>query len=175
MHQQGRDLEWNPRAPPAPIPQQPRIQAKRQQDHEVAAQRGMAEAHDEGRHRGRHQGHGQRRHHAAHPKAPEREDGADGLHQPGERIEQPDAVESWPRRQQLQRQCQGRNAVKKGEIDALERADCQGRPAPNIGQEVPLRDGMLRGIARLPPSLTRLRPDEIQRKQGNDEASSHQA
>jgi hypothetical protein len=136
----------------------------------MPGQRRMAEPADPGRHGERGQRHAERRQQPRLARAAQRPDGGNRLQRPAQRIEQPDAMEArrQPVADRLQRQRERRDGIGEDGVDAAflrVQVGREGRrPAPGVGDQVALRDGMLRGIARGTPIRAGDREQEIRRE-----------
>jgi len=175
MHQQRQHLQ-QPRSGPeraGRIADQPEVKAEAGEQQEMPAQRRMPEAPDPGRHRGRGERDAERRQQARLTRATQGPNGRHRLQHPGQPVEQPDPVE--PLREQLadrlQRQRHRRDRVGEGGVQpaflGVQVRREGGRPAPGIGDEVALRDDVLRRIAHRPPRPPRLRQEELLREYGD--------
>ena len=101
------------------------------------------------------------------------------LHHPGDGVPQADAVEAFRQQaaQRLERQRQQGNAIGEGDVQAVRRQQVghlQRRPAPGVGEEVALRDGMLGGIALRCPGAASAGQQEFHREDGHHQRHAEQ-
>jgi hypothetical protein len=180
VYQQPQHLQHR-RAGPEPAggrADQPQVEPDAREEEEMPAERGMAEAPDPGGHRCRGERDAERRQPPPLPPTAQRPYGGHRLQQPGEPVKQPDAVKPLGKQppQCFQQQCQRRDRIGEDGVEpallGVEVGREGRRPAPGIGDEVALGDGMLRGIAHRPPGRAGRRKEEIHRERDQREGQA---